>query len=224
MEPEEADPAEQLFELELSDFCDWADLANKADLLGATAFCFTSLGFGFACWFLAYFIELLVGFTVLTFAGIPLSLSLLFSGLNILFFFNFFCTGSEVVFADLSGPLPFAFVEVGLFGLIATGLGFGAFFCWPAAAIALVGGLCCLTTGATVAVALGLAGGFLLAGVFTLLGNSSDSEEHATDLPFGGALLLFSAGGTGPVSDLDFPCLLGGNVGFFFILSLSDTF
>lgn len=58
-----------------------------------------------------YFVELFIGFTELVFVGIPLSLSLLFSGLNILFFFNFFCTGSEIVFIDFSGPFPLALVE-----------------------------------------------------------------------------------------------------------------
>jgi len=60
--------------------------------------------------FFEHFAEPLVGFIALTFADTPLSLSLLFSGLNMLFFFNLFCTGSDV-FPDFSGTLPFVLVE-----------------------------------------------------------------------------------------------------------------
>ena len=55
-----------------------------------------------------------------------------------------------------------------------------AFLCCTAAGAGLFTGLCCLTTGATVAVALGFAGGFRLAGggcCFPFPGDSSDSEE-----------------------------------------------
>lgn len=76
------------------------------------------------------------------------------------------------------------------------------------------------------AVAFGLAGGFLFAVAFTLLGDSSDSEEYTTGLLFGGTLSLFllSTNGIVAASVLDLPCLLGGNVAFFFIRSVSDAF
>lgn len=48
-------------------------------------------------------------------------------------------------------------------------------FCWSKGAVLLTG-LCDFTTGATVAVAFGFAGGFLLTD-FALFGDSSDSEE-----------------------------------------------
>lgn len=113
-----------------------------------------------------------------------------------------------------------------MLGLLATDLEFGTFFCWLVVAIDLAGGLCCLTTGATVAVAFGLAGSFLFAVVFTLLGDSSDSEEYTTGLFFGGtlSLFLFSIDGAVTVSVLDLPCLLGGSVVFLFVLSVSDAF
>lgn len=118
------------------------------------------------------------------------------------------------------------FLLQGLFGLLVIDLEFIIFFCWLVVTIALAGSLCCLTTGATVAVALGLAGGFLFVVAFTLLGDSSDSEEYTTDLFFGGilSLFLFSTDVVTTVSVLDFPCLLGGKVVFFFVLSTSDTF
>lgn len=80
-------------------------------LFGATVFCFASFGFDLDCWFFGYFAELFIGLAELAFVGIPLSLSLLFSGLNMLFFFNFFCTGSEIVFVDLSATFPLVLVE-----------------------------------------------------------------------------------------------------------------
>lgn len=79
-------------------------------LLAAAGFCLVSLNFALAGGFLGHFAEPPVGFTALIFAETPLSLSLLFSGLNILFFFSFFWTGS-VVFPDFSGGLLLAFVE-----------------------------------------------------------------------------------------------------------------
>ena len=56
---------------------------------------FCSVGFTLACWGWDFraFEELLTDFEF-DFRGVPLSLSLLFSGLKILFFFNFFCGGS----------------------------------------------------------------------------------------------------------------------------------
>lgn len=118
------------------------------------------------------------------------------------------------------------YLLIGLFGLLTTGLAVGLFFCCPGTVADFAGGLCCLTTGATVAVALGFAGGFLLAAGFTLLGDSSDSDEYTTDLFFGGtlSLFLFSARGAATVSLLVFPCLLAGNAVFFFVLSASDAF
>lgn len=110
--------------------------------------------------------------------------------------------------------------------MLAIAFVFGTFFCWPVVVTDLAGGLCCLTTGATVAVAFGLVGGFLFVVPFTLLGVPSDSEEYTTDLFFGGtlSLFLFSIEVTVAASTLDLPCLLGGNVVFFFVLSVSDTF
>lgn len=89
-----------------------------------------------------------------------------------------------------------------------------------------MGDLCVLTTGATVAVAFGLAGGFLFCGVFALLGDSSDSEEYTDGLGFGGclSLLLFSKGGTDAVSALVLTWRVTGNGGFFLVLSVSDAF
>lgn len=71
-----------------------------------------------------------------------------------------------------------------------------------------------------------MAGSFLFAVVFTLLGDSSDSEEYTTGLFFGGtlSLFLFSIDGAVTVSVLDLPCLLGGSVVFLFVLSVSDAF
>lgn len=201
--PEDAEPPE-LFELaELSDFCGCAGFVTS--LLVAAAFCLVSFNFALAGEFLVHFVELLVGLTVLTFAKIPLSLSLLFSGLNILFFFNFFWTGS-VAFPDLSGDLLLlALMEpTNLLGLLLTGFKTAAALCCPASTgTGFVGDL--LTTGATVAVAFGFAGGFLFCGDFALLGDSSDSEEYTTDLAFCGCLSLFllSKGGTKAVSALD---------------------
>lgn len=104
------------------------------------------------------------------------------------------------------------------------GLEAAALFCCPEAAADLGGGLCCLTTGAIVAVALGLAGGFLFAG-FALVGDSSDPEEYTTGLVLGGTLsFLFSEEGVEAVSALDLPWRLGGNGAFFFVLSVSDAF
>ena len=85
--PEDAEPPE-LFELaELSDFCGCAGFVTSC--LVVAGFCLVSFNFALAGGFLVHFAEPLVGLTVLTFAKMPLSLSLLFSGLNILFF-NFF--------------------------------------------------------------------------------------------------------------------------------------
>lgn len=81
----------------------------------------------------------------------------------------------------------------------------GTVLCCPDAGIDFVGDLWVLITGATVAVAFGLAGGFLFCGDFALLGDSSDSEEYIDGLGFGGclSLFLFSKGGTDAVSVLD---------------------
>lgn len=86
--------------------------------------------------------------------------------------------------------------------------------------------LCALTTGATVAVAFGLAGGFRFCGDFALLGDSSDSEEYTADLGFGSclSLFLFSTGGTEAVSALDLTWRVAGNGAFFLVLSVSDAF
>lgn len=88
-----------------------------------------------------------------------------------------------------------------MLGLLLTGFKAAAALCCPAGAgTGFVGDL--LTTGATVAVAFGLAGGFLFCGDFALLGDSSDSEEYTTGLVFCGCLSLFllSKGGTKAVS------------------------
>jgi hypothetical protein len=81
----------------------------------------------------------------------------------------------------------------------------GVALCCTDAGVGFVRDLCVLTTGATVAVAFGLAGGFLFCGDFALLGASSDSEEYTADLGFGGclSLFLFSTGSTETVSVLD---------------------
>lgn len=81
----------------------------------------------------------------------------------------------------------------------------GVALCCTDAVADFVRDLCVLTTGATVAVAFGLAGGFLFCGDFALLGDSSDSEEYAADLGFGGclSLVLLSTGGTEAASALD---------------------
>lgn len=91
-----------------------------------------------------------------------------------------------------------------MLGLLLTGFKAAAALCCPVSAgTSFVGDL--LTTGATVAVAFGFAGGFLFCGDFALLGDSSDSEEYTTDLAFCGCLSLFllSKGGTKAVSALD---------------------
>jgi len=90
-------------------------------------------------------------------------------------------------------------------GLTLAGLGADTVLCCPDAGAGFVRVLCVLTTGATVAVAFGLAGGFRFCSDFALLGDSSDSEEYIDDLDFGGclSLFLFSNGGTATVSALD---------------------
>lgn len=92
-----------------------------------------------------------------------------------------------------------------LLGLALVGFETGTVLCCPDAGTGFVRDLCVLITGATVAVALGLAGGFLFCGDFDLLGDSSDSEEYIDGLGFGGcrSLVLFSNGGTDAVSALD---------------------
>lgn len=91
-----------------------------------------------------------------------------------------------------------------MLGLLLTSFKAGAALCCPGADVNFAGSLCVLTTGATVAVAFGLAGGFLFCGDFALLGDSSDSEEYTTGLGFGGCLsLFFSRGCTETVSLLD---------------------
>lgn len=92
-----------------------------------------------------------------------------------------------------------------LVGLLLIGFGTVTALCCPEAGAGFAGDLCALTTGATVAVAFGLAGGFLFCVAFALLGDSSDSEEYTADLGFGGclSLLLFSRGSTEAVSALD---------------------
>lgn len=92
-----------------------------------------------------------------------------------------------------------------LLGLALVGFDTGAALCCPDADAGFVGDLCVLTTGATVAVAFGLAGGFLFCGDFALLGDSSDSEEYADGLGFGGclSLVLFSRVGADVASVLD---------------------
>lgn len=80
-------------------------------LIGGRDFC--SVGFALACcgWDFCTLDELLVGFTVVGFGGgTPLSLSLLFSGLKILFFFNFFCAGSDADFELFSAALADAVI------------------------------------------------------------------------------------------------------------------
>lgn len=91
-----------------------------------------------------------------------------------------------------------------LLGLALVAFEPGTVLCCPDAGTGFVGDLCVLTTGATVAVAFGLAGGFLFCGDFNLLGDSSDSEEYIDGLGFGGCLSLFllSKGGTDAVSAL----------------------
>lgn len=80
-------------------------------------------------------------------------------------------------------------------GLLLTGFDAGAVLCCPGADTNFAGSLCVLMTGATVAVAFGLAGGFLFCGDFVLLGDSSDSEEYTTGLGLGGCLSLFFSKG-----------------------------
>jgi len=91
-----------------------------------------------------------------------------------------------------------------LLSLALAGFKTGKTLCCPDAGTGFVGDFCVFTTGATVAVAFGLAGGFRFCD-FTLLGDSSDSEEYTDGLGFGGclSLLLFSRGGTDAVSTLD---------------------
>lgn len=91
-----------------------------------------------------------------------------------------------------------------LLGLALTDFGADTALCCPDVGVGFVGDLCVLTTGATVAVAFGLAGGFRFCGDFALLGDSSDSEEYIDGLDFGGclSLFLFSNGGTTTVSAL----------------------
>lgn len=195
----------ELFELaELSDLCNCVGFATG--LLVTADFCLISFIFALAGGFFEHFVELLVDFIALTLAVAlsSLSLSLLFSGLNMLFFFNLFCTGSDV-FPDFSGAFPLALVvPENLLGLLLIGFEAGAALCCPDAGANFAGSLCVLTTGATVAVAFGLAGGFLFCGDFALLGDSSDSEEYTIGLGFGGCLsLFFSRGCTGTVSALD---------------------
>lgn len=113
-----------------------------------------------------------------------------------------------------------------LLGLTFASFEAGAALCCPDAGTDFVGDLCVLTTGATVAVAFGLAGGFLFCGDFALLGDSSDSEEYTDGLDFGGclSLLLFSRDGTATVSALDLTWRVIGNGAFFLVLSVSDAF
>lgn len=111
-----------------------------------------------------------------------------------------------------------------MLGLLLTGFKVAAALCCVTdAGTSFVGDL--LTTGATVAVAFGLAGGFLFCGDFALLGDSSDSEEY-TVLGFCGCLSLFllSKGGTKAVSALDLTWRVTGNGAFFLVLSVSDAF
>lgn len=109
--------------------------------------------------------------------------------------------------------------------LLLVGFGVGGTLC-PCAAIIFGRSLWeALTTGATVAVAFGLAGGFLFCGDFALLGDSSDSEEYTTDLILAGCLsFLFSKDGMGAVSVLDLTWRVTGNGAFFLFFSVSDTF
>lgn len=111
-----------------------------------------------------------------------------------------------------------------MLGLLLTGFKVAAALCCPTGAgTGFVGDL--LTTGATVAVAFGLAGSFLFCGDFALLGDSSDSEEY-TGLGFCGCLSLFllSKGGTKAVSALDLTWRVAGNGTFFLVRSVSDAF
>lgn len=80
------------------------------DLLATVDFCLASFNFALAGGFFEHLVALLVGFTELTFAEMPLSLSLLFSGLNMLFFLNFLGAGSNV-FPAFSRFLLFVFAE-----------------------------------------------------------------------------------------------------------------
>lgn len=113
-----------------------------------------------------------------------------------------------------------------LLGLALTGFEIGATLCCPDTDTGFVGDLCVLTTGATVAVAFGLAGGFLFCGDFALMGDSSDSDEYADGLGFGGCLSLplFSKGGADTASALDLTWRVAENGAFFLVLSVSDTF
>lgn len=113
-----------------------------------------ALGFGLLCG--TTFAVLFMG---LSFGGCELasSLSLLFSGLKILFVFSFFCAADSACL--LAAPLAFPPLLAALAGVAFTlGCGFDGLF-----------------TGVTVAVALGLAGGLRFGG--GLMGISSDSEE-----------------------------------------------
>lgn len=117
------------------------------------------------------------------------------------------------------------YIPENLLVLLFTGFEAGAALCCPDAGVSFAGSLCALTTGATVAVAFGLAGGFLFCGDFALLGDSSDSEEYTIGLGFGGCLsLFFSRDCMGIVSVLDLTWRVVGNGGFFLVLSVSDTF
>lgn len=131
-----------------------------------------SLGLGFGGGF--DFVTLLL-LLILDLGGAGLSLSLLFSGLKILFFFNFFCTGSAGGLAALSDNLLAA--PESLFPLLCNNFEASAFLCCWEGTWVLLDGLCAFITGATVAVAFGFAGGFLFAEGLDLLGDSSDSEE-----------------------------------------------
>ena len=110
------------------------------------------------------------------------SLSLLFSGLNILFVFSFFCDAASDCCLLAALAAFAASFSAGADFLLAAALfavfpAFLAAFCLEAVALLFFAGcLVCFVTGVTVAEAFGFAGGFRL--VFGFGCDSSDSEEY----------------------------------------------
>lgn len=162
---------------------------------------FLSFGFGFKALLVA------AVFMAVSFGGggeelLP-SLSLLLSGLNILFVFNFFWVSLAASFdGSLVGDLCVCFpLDTGFLGTI-----FG-------------GGLFVFVTGVTVAVALGFGWGFLFA--FCLL-FSSDSEEYTAeafwtevDRPLTGLSLFFAVSDSVEVLEPSVLLLVAGVCDFF---------
>lgn len=146
--------------------------------LDFVSFCFCFVGGGFVLITEFVVVDVVVVVLVFCFCDTGVSLSLLFSGLNILFFLiSFFLFESLFCFDVLSFVLlilPLVLPLVLLF--LCTNFDVNAFLCCADDGCVLPVGFCALITGATVAVAFGFVGGFFLLIGFCFICDSSDSD------------------------------------------------